>query len=221
MQVFDPAPWAFAATAMTRALVVSAGRDHVLAWVGRHPSVSAHLLQRMARRLAEKSRAGHEPPVAGAGARVAREVLALADRYTVAGVVEHGLTQQQLADIVGLSRERVNKVLGDFCDRRWTVVGRGCLTVLNRVAVEGHAHHRPIATAVDPPCRERHRMTSAGPAATTTAALITGVGQLELQEFLESVGAEVPGRCEGERVVIGVAPPCGRCLECVAGVADR
>jgi CRP/FNR family transcriptional regulator, cyclic AMP receptor protein len=139
VQVFDPGPWAFAATAMTRALVVSAGRDDVLAWVARHPAVSIHLLQRMARRLAVKSRAGQEDVSSDAGARVAREVLALADRYTVDGVVRHGLSQQQLAEIVGLSRERVNKVLGDFCDRRWTVVGRGFLTVLDREALEAHA----------------------------------------------------------------------------------
>ena len=144
VHVFDPEPWGFVATAMTPALLVSTGRDEVLAWVGRHPEVSAHLLQRMARRLAVKSRAGHEPPAADAGVRVAREVLALADRYTVDGVVRHGLTQQQLADIVGLSRERVNKVLGDFCERRWTVVGRGCLTVLDRGALEAHAHHLPL-----------------------------------------------------------------------------
>jgi CRP/FNR family cyclic AMP-dependent transcriptional regulator len=141
VQVFDPEPWAFSATAMTKALVVSAARTDVLAWVGRHPEVSAHLLQRMARRLAVKSRAGQEPLHADAGVRVAREVLALADRYTVDGVVRHGLTQQQLADIVGLSRERVNKVLGDFCERRWTLVGRGHLTVLDREALEAHAHH--------------------------------------------------------------------------------
>jgi CRP/FNR family transcriptional regulator, cyclic AMP receptor protein len=154
VQVFDPEPWAFAATAMTRALVVSVGRDDVLDWVGRHPEVSAHLLQRMARRIAEKSRAGQEPPASDAGARVAREVLALADRYTVDGVVRHGLTQQQLADIVGLSRERVNKVLGDFCERRWADVGRGSLTVLDRDALEAHAHHLTMATPLG--------MTSAG-----------------------------------------------------------
>ncbi|MCW2615329.1 MAG: putative transcriptional regulator, Crp/Fnr family [Frankiales bacterium] len=148
VQVFDPAPWAFGATAMGRAVVASAARDDVLTWVGRHTEVSAHLLQRMARQLAVRSRAGQEPPAADAGARVAREVLALADRYTVDGVVRHALTQQQLADIVGLSRERLNKVLGELCDRRWIVVGRGHLTVLDRDALEAHAHHLPAGALV-------------------------------------------------------------------------
>lgn len=152
VQVFDPETWAFSAMAMTPAATASAGREDVLAWVGRHPAVSAHLLQRMARRLAVKSRAGQEPLPADAGGRVAREVLALADRYTVDGVVRHGLTQQQLADIVGLSRERVNKVLAKFCDRRWIVLRRGCLTVLDRDALEEHAHnvHGPSALGRSP-----------------------------------------------------------------------
>lgn len=148
VQVFDPAPWAFAATAMSRVLVVSARREDVLDWVARHPAVSAHLLQRMARQLAVKSRAAHEPQASDAAARVAREVLALADRCTVHGVVQHGLTQQQLADIVGVSRERVNKVLSDFCDRGWIVVGRGLLTVLDRDALQAQAHHQSTAPAV-------------------------------------------------------------------------
>jgi hypothetical protein len=162
---------------MTRALVVSAGRDDVLAWVAHHPAVSAHLLQRMARRLAVKSRAGSEPLPPDAGVRVARELLALADRYTVDGVVRHGLSQQQVADIVGLSRERVNKVLGDFCDRRWVVVGRGSFTLLDRAAVEARAGHRPggptaplARAAAVPPHVRRLALREAGSTATAAPA---------------------------------------------------
>lgn len=39
--------------------------------------------------------------------------------------------------------------------------------------------------------------------------------------FVAAVGADVADRREGDRVVIGVAPPCGRCPECVSGIADR
>lgn len=38
---------------------------------------------------------------------------------------------------------------------------------------------------------------------------------------ISAVGADVPGHKEGDRVVAGVAPPCGRCPECVSGTADR
>jgi CRP-like cAMP-binding protein len=53
---------------------------------------------------------------------VARQILALADRY---GNLEAGgevviplrLTQSDLGEIVGASRERVNQVIGDFKQR--------------------------------------------------------------------------------------------------------
>lgn len=139
VQVFDPEPWTFAAFAMTDAEVASVPRDDVLDWAGSHPEVSVRLLQRLARRVAEKSRAGREPAHGDASVRLARALLDLADRYTVEGVVRHGLTQQQLADIVGLSRERVNKTLGEFCDRGWLALARGALTVLDRPALEARA----------------------------------------------------------------------------------
>jgi CRP/FNR family cyclic AMP-dependent transcriptional regulator len=147
VQVFDPAPWTFSATAMTRAVVASADREDVLAWVARHPAVSAHLLRRSGRRLASKSRAGGGPHHTEATVRVAQELLALADRYTVDGVVRHGLTQQQLADIVGLSRERINKSLGCFTEVGWLALGRGSFRLLDRAALEAHV----VAAQASPP----------------------------------------------------------------------
>lgn len=158
-QVFDPRPWHFSATAMTPVVTASVGRDDVLEWVGRHPAVSAHLLQRMARRLAHKSRGGDGPHHPEAGVRVARAVLALADRYTVGGVVRHGLTQQQLADIIGLSRERINKSLGGFCEVGWLVLRRGSFTVLDRAALEdraGLADGPPAGPAPEQPAGPAH-----------------------------------------------------------------
>lgn len=145
IQVFDPGLWTFSATAMSSVVIASAGRDDVLAWVGRHPSVSAHLLQRMARRLAAKSRAARHHGAADAPGRVARGVLDLADRYTVGGVVQHGLTQTQLADILGLSREKVNKSLSRFCELSWLELGRGVFTVLDRAALERRAEVTELA----------------------------------------------------------------------------
>jgi (R,R)-butanediol dehydrogenase/meso-butanediol dehydrogenase/diacetyl reductase len=39
--------------------------------------------------------------------------------------------------------------------------------------------------------------------------------------IVTAVGAEVADRTEGERVVVSVAPPCGRCVECRAGLTDH
>jgi CRP-like cAMP-binding protein len=53
---------------------------------------------------------------------VARQILALADRYGSPAAdgevrIPLRLTQSELAEVVGASRERVNQVLGDFKQR--------------------------------------------------------------------------------------------------------
>jgi CRP/FNR family transcriptional regulator len=54
---------------------------------------------------------------------VAKQLLALADRFgtkTDEGIrVHHDLTQEELAQLVGASRETVNKALADFAQRGW------------------------------------------------------------------------------------------------------
>ena len=55
--------------------------------------------------------------------RVAKALLDLADRFGRTaddGVhVHHDLTQEELAQLVGASRETVNKALADFASRAW------------------------------------------------------------------------------------------------------
>jgi CRP/FNR family cyclic AMP-dependent transcriptional regulator len=101
--------------------------------------VSARLLQHMARRLALKSRGVRGTTAADVPARVARGLLTLADKYAVDAVVRHGLTQQQLAEVVGASREKVNKALKDFADQRWVELARGCFVLLDEPALRRRA----------------------------------------------------------------------------------
>jgi CRP-like cAMP-binding protein len=55
--------------------------------------------------------------------RLAKQLLQLAQRFGVqedgAMRVSHGLTQDELAQLVGASRETVNKALSDFSHRGW------------------------------------------------------------------------------------------------------
>ena len=55
--------------------------------------------------------------------RVAKALLDLADRFgrpTADGIlVPHELTQEELAQLVGASRETVNKALAEFVQRGW------------------------------------------------------------------------------------------------------
>ncbi len=67
--------------------------------------------------------------------RVAKQLLALSERFgsqEVDGLrVHHDLTQEELAQLVGASRETVNKALADFASRGWVRVNYRALTILD------------------------------------------------------------------------------------------
>jgi DNA-binding GntR family transcriptional regulator len=46
-------------------------------------------------------------------------------------IVEHDMTQEELAQLVGASRETVNKALADFVHRGWLRVEQRSVTILD------------------------------------------------------------------------------------------
>ncbi|OYN78995.1 hypothetical protein CG716_14160 [Mycolicibacterium sphagni] len=81
-----------------------------------------------------------------ASGRVAKQLLRLAQRFSVqrdgSVQVDHDLTQDEIAQLVGSSRETVNKVLSDFANQGWIKLsGKGLLIadterVLRRAQVQ-------------------------------------------------------------------------------------
>ncbi len=103
-------------------MAVLGGQD-LLEWATTRPHAAARLLQVLARRLRRTDAAVIDLAVVDVQGRVANALLDFATRFgephgsTVQ--VAHGLTQVQLAQLVGASRERVNKALADFAARGW------------------------------------------------------------------------------------------------------
>jgi CRP/FNR family transcriptional regulator, cyclic AMP receptor protein len=66
---------------------------------------------------------------------VAKALLDLADKFgTVNGgelLVVHDMTQEELAQLVGASRETVNKALADFVSRAWIRVEQKSVSILD------------------------------------------------------------------------------------------
>src|ERR671912_684889 len=75
--------------------------------------------------------------------RVAKALPDLADRFGRTaddGVhVHHDLTQEELAQLVGASRETVNKALADFAARGWIRLEPRSVTILDVERVERRA----------------------------------------------------------------------------------
>jgi CRP/FNR family cyclic AMP-dependent transcriptional regulator len=88
-----------------------------------HPSVADRLLRVLARRLRRTDDSLSDMIFTDVSGRLAKQLLQLAQRFGVQedGImrVTHDLTQEELAHLVGSSRETVNKALSDFSHRGW------------------------------------------------------------------------------------------------------
>jgi CRP-like cAMP-binding protein len=118
LSVFDPGPRTATATVLTDARLASLDQASLRPWIRdrrRSPSSCCRVL---ARRLRRTNDALADLIFTDVPGRVAKALLSLAERFGTQeadGVrVHHDLTQEELAQLVGASRETVNKALADF-----------------------------------------------------------------------------------------------------------
>lgn len=123
LSLFDPGPRTATATVVADAELVELAHTDLVAWLEQHPTVAKHLLKALAHRLRRTNEALADLVFSDVPGRVAKALLDLATRFgepTDEGVrVAHDLTQEELAQLVGASRETVNKALADFAARGW------------------------------------------------------------------------------------------------------
>ncbi len=123
LSLFDPGMRTATATVISDAVVLQMGHDELARWLATTPAVAEHLLRSLARRMRRTNEALADLVFTDVPGRVAKALLDLATRFgqnTDDGIrVAHGLTQEELAQLVGASRETVNKALADFTARGW------------------------------------------------------------------------------------------------------
>ena len=143
LSLFDPGPRTSTATAVTDAKLLSLGQEKLLPWLATNPNVSLQLLARLAQRLRRTNEAVGDLVFSDVPGRVAKALIDLGERFgkqTDEGLfVHHDLTQEELAQLVGASRETVNKALADFAGRNWLKLdGRAVLmTDFERLSKRG------------------------------------------------------------------------------------
>ena len=134
LSLFDPGPRTATATAVTDARVLALANDQVIGWVTAHPQVSLQLFKRLARRLRRTNEVLADLVFADVPGRVAKAIMDLGERFGTKkddGLhVNHELTQEELAQLVGASRETVNKALADFAGRGWVRLEPRAVVVL-------------------------------------------------------------------------------------------
>jgi CRP-like cAMP-binding protein len=123
LSLFDPGPRTATATALTDAVVLGLGHEALRPWLTGRPEVAEELLQALAQRLRRTNDAMADLVFSDVPGRVAKALLDLGERFGETRpeglYVEHDMTQEELAQLVGASRETVNKALADFAQRGW------------------------------------------------------------------------------------------------------
>jgi CRP/FNR family transcriptional regulator, cyclic AMP receptor protein len=123
LSLFDPIPRTSSATAVTNADLAGLGHVDLRSWLSTRPEMAMHLLQALAQRLRRINEVKADLVFTDVPGRVAKALLDLAERFGTPGMlgiqVSHDLTQEELAQLVGASRETVNKALADFAARGW------------------------------------------------------------------------------------------------------
>ena len=123
LSLFDPGPRTATATALTDVRLAKLRKQALRPWLNNRPEIAEQLLRVLARRLRRTNDALADLIFTDVPGRVAKNLLQMAGRFGTrdGGVlrVTHDLTQEELAQLVGASRETVNKALADFASRGW------------------------------------------------------------------------------------------------------
>jgi len=166
LSLFDPGPRLATARAMTELSVGVLANSSFRPWITHRPEIAMQLMRLIARRLRHTNDTISDLIFTDVPARVAKALIELARRFGVSdpdGVrVDHDLKQDELSQLVGASRETVNKVLSDFTSRGWITLGRQSVTILDEARLIRRAHPTAgFARQASPPLQSvdasRHR----------------------------------------------------------------
>ena len=135
LSIFDPGPRTSSAVCVTEVQAATMNSEMLKQWVADHPAIAQQLLRVLARRLRRTNASLADlifPDVPG---RVAKTLLQLANRFGVQEGgslrVNHDLTQEEIAQLVGASRETVNKALATFAHRGWIRLEGKSVVIVN------------------------------------------------------------------------------------------
>ena len=127
---------AYTTTAMAHTdcrLVLMTGHD-LLDWLDKEPLLTRHLLEITALRLQKSTRRESALLFMDANARLATLLLELEERAEDRGYVT--ISQDELAQHTGLTRQTVAKILGKWRRAGWLLTGRGHIMLLDHNALE-------------------------------------------------------------------------------------
>jgi CRP/FNR family cyclic AMP-dependent transcriptional regulator len=155
------------ATAMTACSVAILNRREVLSFLDRHPGAWLKIVQVLCGRLRNTDQHIAELALLKLPARLAKALLRLANAQSRAANGGAGLhvrlSQHQIANVCGTTRESINKCLRAWQRRGLVEIGKNLITVADRTALEELAEGtgQPCSTG-DENCRGNARLSREG-----------------------------------------------------------
>jgi CRP/FNR family transcriptional regulator, cyclic AMP receptor protein len=143
LSLFDPGPRTATATAVAETQLIALGHEDLTSFLSGRPAVAATMLAALARRLRRTNETLSDLVFTDVPGRVAKALLDLSMRFGRSSedgiLVAHDLTQEELAQLVGASRETVNKALADFATRGWIKLEARAVVLIDMERIQRRA----------------------------------------------------------------------------------
>ncbi len=136
--LLDGQPRTATATAIVRAELIIFKREPFLALLSTEPELAAHLIRLLCQRVRWTAQLMEDSALLSVPARMAKRLLSLSHlhgRRTPAGS-RLTLSQEELAQFLGVSRQIVNQHLQVWKAQGWILSGRGHLTICSASSLE-------------------------------------------------------------------------------------
>lgn len=130
-------------TAVTNCRLMVIERSDFLALVHSRPEVAQKLIEVLCARLRNTSRQVEEIMFLDLSRKLARAILRFSNAKAAPGKRKVLLTQSEIAQIIGASRESTNKQLREWEDKKWIRLERGGLVVLSPQSLMSYASDKP------------------------------------------------------------------------------
>ena len=127
------------ATALSDSALRRIRRADVMAVIRSRPELALEFIDILCQRLRAVSRKLEERSFLPVPARLANRLLYLGDKVGPSRAGAVPVTQAELADFVGATREATAKTLVEWRARGWIALARGSVRILDRTALEGLA----------------------------------------------------------------------------------
>lgn len=143
--LLDSEPRSATATALERCELLTLDRRDFVPFLEKYPQVAIHLAQVLASRLRRLSQLTEDAMLLTLPSRLAKKLVSLARSYGVEAadgtLIDLRLQQQELGDMVGTSRESINKQLRAWVADGIVGVERGFITLKDEAKLDEIARY--------------------------------------------------------------------------------